>query len=70
VPVSEGLRSDRPSIIWWEYDHWCVLCGLDDEGKVVICNPSRGRYGMSKALFASFFSGVALSNGVPEDLPE
>ena len=63
------LSADRPAIIWWEYSHWCVYCGLNDEGKVVICNPDRGRYSMSKGIFKMFYTDVALFNGEPQDLP-
>ena len=65
----DGMLSvDRPAIIWWKKCHWCVFCGIDDEGRIVICNPDRGRYRMSKSLFRSWYSGVALFNGVPEDI--
>lgn len=67
---AEGvLSSDRPAIIWWMYNHFVVYGGLDDDGKVVIYNPDKGRYRISAGTFASFFTGVALSNGMPEDLP-
>jgi len=64
------INADRPAIIWWKYCHWCVFCGQDDNGNVVICNPDRGRYPLSKGTFATLYSGVALFNGEPEDLPE
>ncbi len=68
---AEGLyTADRPAIIWWKYSHFCVYCGLDENDQVVICNPDRGRYRMSKGLFASFYSGIAMSNGEIDDLPE
>lgn len=65
----ELVRQDRPSIIWWKYSHFVVLCGQDDEGKIVICNPDLGRYRMSFATFASFFTEICLFNGEPSDLP-
>lgn len=68
--VDGVLLADRPSIIWWKYGHWCVCCGKDDQGRVVICNPDRGRYSMSEGIFKMFYTGVALFNGVPGDLPE
>lgn len=68
--VDGVVLADRPSIVWWKYRHWCVCCGLDDDGQVVICNPDRGRYRMSKGLFKSFYTGVALFNGVPGDIEE
>ena len=66
----ELVRQDRASIIWWTYSHFVVLCGQDDEGKVVICNPDIGRYRMSFATFASFFTENCCFNGEPHDLPE
>ena len=68
--VDGVILADRPAIIWWKFRHWCVCCGLDDDGQVVICNPDRGRYRMSRGLFRSFYSGVALFNGVPGDIKE
>ena len=65
----ELVRQDRPSMIWWKYSHFVVLCGQDDEGKVVICNPDLGRYRMSFATFASFYTEICLFNGEPSDLP-
>ena len=66
----EGLlTSDRPAIIWWQYVHWVMYCGLDENGKVVICNPDKGRYRMSQQTFACFFTDVVLTNGEPADLP-
>ena len=69
MDAEEVIRQDRPSIVWWKYSHFCVCCGMDDE-KVVIINPDRGRYHMSQGTFKSFYSGVALFNGEPADLPE
>ena len=68
--VEGVLDADRPSIIWWKYGHWCICCGRDGENRVVICNPDKGRYGMSEGIFKSFYTGVALFNGEPQDLPE
>lgn len=71
MPAEDMIKNDRPTVAWWKYNHWVVCCGIDDEtGKVIICNSTRGRYGVSKSLFKAFFSGIALSNGVPEDLPD
>ena len=63
------LKQDRPAIIWWLYKHFCVFCGLNDEGRVVICNPDLGRYSMTPGTFASFYTGIAITNGEPQDLP-
>lgn len=57
------LASDRPEIIWWMYTHWVVFGGLDEDGKVVIYNPDRGRYRVSKGTFRSFFTNVSVSTG-------
>lgn len=68
MDAEELIRQDRPAIIWWKYRHWCVFCGQDEAGKIVICNPDLGRYRMSEALFASFYTGVSLWNGEPHDI--
>lgn len=62
------LNVDRPSIIWWKKTHFCILCGVDDAGNIVIINPDRGRYRMSKSLFRCWYSGVALFIGEPVDI--
>lgn len=46
---------DRPAIVWWRRNHFVVCCGTNDEGKVVICNPVRGRYAVSKSLFQMYY---------------
>lgn len=68
--AEDVLTQDRPSIVWWKYCHWIVVCGVDDDGKVVICNPDKGRYRLSKSNFAVMYTGICLTNGTPEDLPE
>lgn len=70
MDAEELIRQDRPGIVWWKRNHWCVMCGRDDQGNVVICNPARGRYRMNESIFRSFYTGVALFNGVPVDLPK
>lgn len=67
--AEDVMMQDRPAIVWWMYNHFVVFCGLDDDGKVVVCNPDRGRYRVSKGVFKSFYTRVALCNGRPEDLP-
>ena len=69
MDAEEVIRQDRPAIIWWMYTHWVVFCGADENGKIVICNPDRGRYRVSPGTFTSFYTGVALFNGEPHDLP-
>lgn len=64
----EVVTQDRPSIVWWKYGHFVVCCGMDDAGKVVICNPDRGRYPISLSLFNALYSGVVMFNGEPHDI--
>lgn len=64
------LKLDRPSIIHWKGSHWVICCGTNDEGKAVICNPSRGRYGVSRSLFRAFFTGTVLTNGEPQAIED
>lgn len=65
MDAEEVVLQDRPSIVHWLFSHWCVCCGLDEDGKVVICNPDKGRYRMSQGSFKAFYSGTALFNGEP-----
>ena len=75
IDADELVRQDRPAIIHWKYNHWCVFCGCDDEGRVSIANPDRGRFRMSFGTFAALFTGlddrpdqgVAIFNGEPHD---
>lgn len=62
------LKVDRPAIIWWKRKHFCVLCGVDEGGNIVIINPDRGRYRMSKSLFKCWYSGIAIFIGEPVDI--
>lgn len=65
---AEGaMKMDRPAILWWRYVHFVVFCGMNDAGEPVICNPSSGRFPISREAFARHFSGVALTNGAAED---
>lgn len=66
----ELIRQDRPAIIHWKGNHFCVFCGVNEEGKVVICNPDRGRFGLPVKSFERFYCGVSLWNGEPHDLPK
>lgn len=69
MSAEELIRQDRPAIIHWRSNHFCVFCGMNEEGKVVICNPDRGRYPLPVKSFTNFYCGVALFNGEPVDLP-
>lgn len=68
--VDGVVKADRPTIIWWQYDHFVVCCGEDENGQVVICNPNTGRFRISRGSFASFYTGIAFSNGELGNLPE
>lgn len=76
IDAEELVRQDRPAIINWKHNHWCVFCGCDDDGRVSVANPDRGRYRMSYGTFAALFTGidkypgqgVAIFNGEPHDL--
>lgn len=61
------LRQDRPGILYWLHNHFVIYAGLNDAGAPVICNPARGRYAIDAESFCSLYSGVMLSNGMPED---
>lgn len=64
------VAMDRPGIIWWRYGHFCVFCGVDDDGFVHIINPDMGHYRMSYGMLQSFYSGVTLCNGELEETTE
>lgn len=70
MSADELIHQDRPAIVWWRYNHFCVMCGLDENGDVVIINPDRGMYRLKPNSFKAFYSGVATFNGEPKDLPE
>ena len=63
------LRQDRPAILWWRYNHFVVFGGVNEAGEPVILNPGRGRYPIDAGTFAALYSGIALVNGRPDDLP-
>lgn len=67
VDAEELMQLDRPAIIHWRHQHWCMFCGMDDKGNVVLANPSRGRYGIDAESFGKLYTGTALFNGAPLD---
>ena len=67
MDADELIRQDRPAIIHWRYQHWCVFAGRDENGDVWLCNPSRGRYRIDAGTFKTLYSGVAIYNGAPSD---
>lgn len=68
MTCDELLKQDRPAIIHWKHNHFVIFCGLNKNGDAVICNPDSGRFGVPVNAFESFFSGVCLFNGEPEDM--
>lgn len=68
APPADFYKQDRPAIILWMYNHFVIFGGVDNDGKVVIYNPDRGRYRVSKSVFGSLYSGTAFANGMPQDL--
>lgn len=69
MDAEELVNQDRPAIVWWMYQHFVIFSGLDENGKVVVCNPDLGRYRMNVDTFKSFYAGVSFWNGEPEPLP-
>ena len=65
--VDGAASADRPSICWWRYSHFVVCCGTDEAGQVVVCDPDKGRYRMSKGIFRMFYSKIAIFAGEPAD---
>lgn len=61
------MAQDRPAIIWWRYTHFVVFCGMNENDEPVICNPSMGRFPISKEAFKRFYSEVECCNGEPKD---
>ena len=70
MDTEELSKQDRPAIVWWKYSHFCMFCGMDEAGKIVVCNPDKGLYRMSKGLFNAFYSGIAIFNGEPHDIDD
>ena len=65
--AQDAMMQDRPAILWWRYTHFVVYCGLNEQGEPVICNPSSGRFPISRDAFSRFFSEIALTNGETAD---
>lgn len=70
MSADELMRQDRPAIIHWKGNHFCIFCGMSDKGDPVICNPDRGRYPVPLNSFKTFYGEIALFNGEPSDLPK
>lgn len=75
IDAAELVRQDRPAIVNWKHNHWCVFAGRDEDGRVAVCNPDRGRYRMSEGTFTSLTTGleeypgqiIGIFNGEPHD---
>lgn len=79
IPAAELVRQDRPAIIHWtpisrwdasiyqKHAHWVVFCGLNEGNEPVICNPSMGRFPLSREAFDRSFDGYCYFNGAPDD---
>ena len=65
--ADDAMNMDRPAILWWRYTHFVVFCGLNEKNEPVICNPSSGRFPISKEAFTRLFSGIAMTNGETGD---
>lgn len=73
----ELVRQDRPAIVHWKHGHWVVFAGLDEDGRVWVCNPDMGRFRMSQQTFACYATGLedhpgratCIFAGEPRDLP-
>lgn len=63
----ELICQDRPAIIWWKHDHFCVFCGMDEKENVIVNNPDTGRYRVPITIFRFLYAGVAMFNGTPEN---
>lgn len=76
MDAAELVRQDRPAIVFWRHNHWVVFAGREDDGRVWVCNPDRGRYRMSEGTFTSLATGIdkypeqviCIFNGEPHDL--
>lgn len=67
IPAAELVRQDRPAIIHWKGKHWVVFCGMNEKQEPVICNPSMGRFPLSREAFDRFFDGYCYFSGDPDD---
>lgn len=68
MSMEELLEQDRPAIIWWKRNHFCIFCGLDEDNRIMIINPDRGLYAIPKPTFKTYYSGVSLFNGEPKTI--
>ena len=76
MDADELARQDRPAIVHWRNNHWVVFAGTEDDGRVWVCNPDRGRFRMDPETFAALATGldsypgqvIAIFNGDPVDL--
>ncbi len=51
-----------PAIIHWNFNHFVVLCGINEKkGKVYLNDPARGKVTVSMEEFDQSFTGIALT---------
>lgn len=65
--ADDVLDADYPAICFWSYNHWIVYSGKENDGRVVVCNPCRGRYHIDASLFKALFTEVAIYAEPVED---
>lgn len=76
MDADELVRQDRPAIVFWRNNHWIIFAGAEEDGRVWVCNPDRGRFRMDAETFAAIATGledhpgqcVAIFNGEPHDV--
>lgn len=61
LSAEEIFNLKKPAILEWQFNHYVVYGGLDKEtNKVVLFDPCRGRFKLSKDTFSKLFSGTVL----------
>ncbi len=70
-PAKNLFASALPCILYWQYRHYVVLCGMDRKGNAVINGPARGCVHISMAQLEADCSGICLRMRPGEDfVPE
>ena len=59
-PARNLFSSALPCILYWQYRHFVVLCGVDRKGNAVINDPERGCVHIPMAQLEADYSGVCL----------
>ena len=66
--AEDVLKQDRPAILYWRGNHFLVYGGLNEKSEPVLYNPGRGVYAIDRGTFATLYSGIVLSSGMPENV--